>query len=647
MKGITRLLKKSRSGATLMLVIGTFSILLILVTASLSAATMSRRQTFAAYNKSQSYYVANSAVNSFVNGLNEDTGLRNMVLGLSTGESYVSKRYAVPHMGEIEYRIKRNDSDLIVVTATSYYNYTSSQSSVILSGQLTNPKIPNFSAATVTFSATEFANNFKATGDVVGRSGADGYFHMTNVVGLLGNVYVDGNLKMDSHVKIQPGTNDKKFTIETTGDIEMTNSVSVIAPAYIPKTYINTQGLTCSSNVTIGSPEKKINVYAHSFYTTNSTVTIYSDVMLYKKDGVAPSYINGSGTFVLNGDIYIEGDYIVPANSNVLLNGNLHVTGTLTVSPSASIRADNIMCNELIANTGSIVTNSVYTPNAIGGTNGGALASKQTWNDATDSKLIAMPRRPKVDDPDDVFAPYTLTEAEFQAYLNNDMFLPGRVKDFGSGNVDITESCTLVGDSWGKTLNITVGDDPIWINLKTSLKNVNFNLVMNDAKPDTPVFFYVPKDTTVEVMDARIMSKQTIAKINNGDTFYSGNYANPSVELTKGQPIYWMIDDNAKIRAINSCIMEGYFYAPFSSGGGKNIDLSNQNDGTKVKVSTDGLPVVGDGIKPKLVGAIVVNGAQVVNDAQIVFLVPTVSGIPGVGPGADASDFKIESYTRK
>lgn len=648
MKGIKAFFRKSHSGATLMLVVGTFSILLILVTASLSAATTARRQTFEQYNKSQAYYVANSAVNTFVQGLRNNTDLKKMVLGISKGHSYVSKEFNVPSMGKITYRIKRDEKRQLIVTASVKYHNTESQSSVVLSGQLTDPKIPNFNAATVTLSSANYAESFEARGDVIGKSPADGtYLTFNNNVKVGGNVYVEGKLELNSFAQIYAGTNKSRFSVEATDEIYMTNDITISCPDYISKAYINTSLLRADSRVQIGTPTKKVNIYADSVSIGNSKSKLYSDVYLYKKDGKAPSYANMEGGAVINGDVYIEGDYVVNAASsaNLLATGDIHVTGKLTVNGKVS--CNKLYCGNLIENSGGLSCTEFHSPNAVGGSSGGAWAGRRKWDEDADSKEVAIIDKPEMSESEDVFAPYTCTEAEFQGYLNPDMFVASnKVSVPWHGTSTITKSCTLTGSTYEGTVKINVGAEPIWIKLDCDLNKTNFILNMSAGHPDTPVFFYLAKNKVVNIIDTHVISQQTLTKINAGETFYTGNSANPAIEVTKGQPVYWMLDKGAKISVGKNGIMEGYVYAPFNSGGkSNNIDLNNDDAGLGVKVSQDGLPT-DEVIYPKLLGAIVVDSASISRGNMIVFLVPNQAGIPGIGTPPDAADFTIEKFKR-
>ncbi len=661
MKGIKVNLKKNNPGATLMMVVGTFAILLILMTAALSTATMAQRQTHMQYNKSQAYYIANSAVNTFIAGLENNNELNKAILGLTTGESFNSKKYEVKGAGEVEYNVKRDANDKIVVVAKAYYNNSNSQAAVILDGKLKNPKLPNFTAATVTLSDSNYAEEFGATGDVMGKGlDPDDPFTLNNDSKIKGNVFVDGYLQINNNTEIKPGTNKTLFYVESTKSITMTNGTSIICSDAVSKTYVNTSFFKADSGAVVGSSIKDVDIYANSV-EIHDFVTVYGNLHLYKKDGAAPSYNNprGGHSYVHQGDLYIEGDYVHSAGA-MRVNGDIHVTGTLTVDSLLS--ANNIMCDQLIVNTAQAsVTSMIYTPNTIGGTNGGSFASKKTWNGASDSSKLVMPIRPEMNDPEEIFAPYTITSEEFKAFLDPDMFKPEKeINVPWQGTANITESCTLSGKLYNSKINITVTDEPIWICLKGEDGIVNlhtlqsFILNMSTTKPETPVFFYVPENVTVMVNNAAIVSQNTLDKISAGDIFYAGNYANPSVEVTKGQPIYWFLDRKGTVNIDQKALVEGYMFAPFMNGDGENIDVNNENNldvnndngGKIMNISPDGIAANAMEVKPKVIGAVVSNRVSFSEEAGIAFFPPNQSGIPGIGEGGLAADFKVEEFTR-
>ena len=661
MKGKKMIFKKNKSGATLIMVVGTFAILLILMTAALSTATMAQRQTHMQYNKSQAYYIANSAVNTFIAGLENNDELNKAILGLKKGEHFNSVKYEVKGIGEVEYNVTRNSESKIVVVAKSHYNNSYSQAAVVLDGQLKNPKLPNFTAATVTLANSNYAEKFGATGDVMGK-GLDSSkpFTLNNDSKVKGNVFIDGHLQINNNTEIEPGTNKDLFYVEATESIYMTNGTSIICSDIVGKTYINTLRFKADSNVVIGSPTKDVDLYAHSV-ELHDNVTMYGDLYLYKKDGAAPSYNDPDGgySYVHHGDLYIEGDYN-HKTKRMFVEGNIYVTGKLTIA--AHLEARNIYCEQLIVDDATAdITGNVYSPNNVGGTNATNFSSKRKWDESADRGKIAIPKRPEMNDPEEVFAPYEITPDEFKGFLDQDMFKPGNVVNVPwHGTVNITESCTLTGNLYESNINITVTDKPIWICLRGDGAIVNlhslksFVLKMSETKPETPVFFYVPENVKVVVNSATVVSQNTLDKIAAGDIFYAGNYANPSVEVTKGQPIYWFLDKKATVGIDQNALVEGYMFAPFMNGDGENIDINSKNNldvnngngGKVMNISPDGIDANALEVKPKVIGAVVSNKVSFSKEAGIAFFPPNQSGIPGIGVGGAAADFKIEEFTR-
>lgn len=645
MKKRTTFLKKNKKGSTLMLVVGICSILLIFLTTSLSVAQLARQQTYIQYNKKQAYYSANSAVNLFAKNATSDADLKDFISNMSAGSSYTSDRIPVEGLGEVEYIVSKTSSGSVKVTAKAYYNNAVSESSVILSGNGKDTRIPQFDAASVSHEKAGFSNNFLATGDVVAWTDND-KMQLTNTGKVYGNVYVVGDLETNSNSAIFQGGKDTIYSIIVTGKFYITNNVNIEYSKTVSKAYINCKELKSDArNFTLGMPEKKIDVHCNSLNLDGaSTSEYYSNIYVYKTVG---SYVNLNGV-TINGDLYIDGNFSLNGHThNAVINGNLIVNGTFEVDSNNGLKVNgNVYCKEFVGSTsGWTLGNNgkIYSPN------GSLKGSYQVvWDETTDRPVLATRTKPSIPDPEVVFAPYTV---DVSTYINQDAITNGERYENVADNTVIDKSGVLKGSLWRKKIKIKVKEENIWLQLDVNQIVEGEIIIEKDPNyPNTCVYFVVPENKSVQVYKSIVMTSETKSKLEDGNSvFYVGNRDNIAQALTKGQEVYWLLEDGSTLDITgsgNGSTIEGYIYGPKAT-------VKSDNKGAyTTNYTVNGLTTIGNklSISPHIIGAVVAQKVNISNEGGILYLIPRSEGLgSGVtgGGGGEISSWKVDKFVRK
>lgn len=648
MKKRTTFLKKNKKGSTLMLVVGICSILLIFLTTSLSVAQLARQQTYIQYNKKQAYYSANSAVNLFAKNATSDADLKDFISNMAAGSSFTSNRINIEGLGEVEYIVSKTSSGSVKVTAKAYYNNAVSESSVILSGNGKDTRIPQFEAASVSHEEAGFSNGFLATGDVVAWTD-NAKMQMTNTGKVFGNVYVVGDLETNDHSAIFQGGKDSEYSIIVTGRFYITNNVNIEYSPTVSKAYINCKELKSDArNFTLGMPEKKIDVHCNSLdLDGGSTSKYYSNIYVYKTVGSAnPPYVNLNGV-TINGDLYIDDNFSLNGHThNAVINGNLIVNGTFKVdSNNGLIVNGNVYCKKFVGSTsGWTLGNNgkIYSPD-------GSLRGSYevNWDETTDRPVLATRTKPSIPDPEEVFAPYTV---DVSTYINQDAITNGERYENVANNTVIDKSGVLIGSLWQKKIKIKVKEENIWLQLDVNQIGESEIIIEKDPNyPNTCVYFVIPGN--VQIHKSIVMTSETKSKLEDGNSvFYVGNRDNTAQALTKGQEVYWLLNDGSLLDITGSAgagsTIEGYIYGPKAT-------VKSDNKGAYTTKYTLNGKTNGDNLReisPHIIGASVVQKITISNEGGILYLIPRSEGLgSGVigGPGGGASSWKVDKFVRK
>ena len=628
MKKFKNFFKKNESGATLVIVVGVFSILLILVIASLSVASAARQQTYNLYCKNQAYFTANSAVNIFANKVSTDTNLNTLVKSLTAGSSYKTSKSNVPGLGEVEYLIKKGTNGKVTVTAKAYFQNMMSQSSVVLNGKEADPNMPLFDAAAVSLTTTEGSCNFFATGDV--RNIYD-EMELTNASTIYGSLYTKGNIKFTStSSSVIQGKDSDEISIIATGDITVENDLIVEYSTTVKKAFISCRKFAIESQTSAtGNPDRYLDIYCNSV-DFDVTPTLYANLHIFKSEsGVAPSISMDNGALVY-GNVYFDG--------SLSLYKELHVKGDLVITGEADLKNvtvdGNIYCKTF---SGTNVTCGGKIHAATGG---------QEWNEETDRPMLASKQKPEIPKPEDVFAPF---QEKAENYIDYDAINNGAVFNKSQNNLVIDKSGRIINDGWGKEVTINVKDKDLWLKVECEQFGSNKIVIKRDpAYPETAVCFVVPSGKTLKVNnETTVLTDVTRNKIGNNEIFFVGNSNDESHQITKGQPVYWILEKDAFLN-ITKATIEGYIYGPEAK-----FEASERGkENTEVKFSIYG-NTSGNGVFTKnvpLIGAVVVNDLKITNDCNVLYLIPLLEGLPGdknTDPGEQNAVYEIDGYIRK
>ncbi len=625
---------KNQSGSVLVTVVGILSLMLIFVSVAITIASTAHEQTTNEVFRQQAQYSAQSAVNSFVSNISVNNNITNLINSIAVGTSIESDEKYIDGMGNCRITITKNSTDIVTITAKTYYNSATATSSVMILGTPSvSTSVPRFDVSITSYGNTNVSNSFFTTGGVISNQNAS----MPNSSQVTSPVYVNGDLYLSNSASISQGTNNNEFSVVATGNIGMANSISLIADSSVTNAYINCGGeIAVPNSVTIGSPSKKINIYTNGISISNS-VTLYSDVYVYKTAG-ATQAININNSPVIYGDVYIDGD--LNMTNSVKIAGNLYVSGKVTLTNTVQITG-SVYCNNFVASTTSaIIGGNIYSPNSITGYGAPSYQSKWQWQEDRDRAKLSIPEKPDIKAPDVVFSPF---EGDAEDFVDFNAINNGLIYNASSVST-FDKSGRITGSIWNKDYIVKVKDKAIWLQLDVnSIGKSNIIIQRDPAYPDTPVYFYVPQYKSLSFSNGSVVvTEKTLENINNSSTFYLGNYKDTSKQLTKSGNVYWLMGKNSSISLSGGSSIEGYVYGPDSS-------FNAANGGTfRIIYSLDGVNVsTVDDIC--LIGAVVVDNCSFSNSSGIAFIMPQVQGLPQA-PGGDvsggSSSWSIDGYSR-
>ena len=626
--------KKNQKGATLVMVIGIFSVLIIIVTATVSVAVAARRQTYTKYCNSQAYYYANSALNVFVSNTATDASLKEFLTNVSSAKE--SEEIKIGNNSTVKYYITKQSDGKLLVKVEGTFDGRKAYSSVLFNSDGT-VNTPIFNAASVSLDNLHFTQSFFATGDIISKfpDSGNGKCEITNYTKIHGNIYSTGNIEFNSNGAIVEGTNSEVFSIQTPKKFSVENStVSIIYPDTVKKAYINCYTFSIPVSATLGNQNKYLDIHCTQV-SINNPAKIYGNLYLYKaKDSSgrvigSPSINLGNST--IYGDVYIDGNVSIASN-NATIKGNLIVTGSCSLS---SIKVEgNVYCSSYSAGWNTNVQGEVHSPS------GG-----DTWDESHDRQLLASKEKPPIDDPESIFKKYEISSEDYIAE-NNVNFSQNSYNASQNGLV-INKTGTLNGTTVsGKTITINVKDQVIWLQLNVKQFDQCKIVINKDLEyPETPVYFYLPAGKKLQINQTTILTDKTTSMINNNVVFQVAKDENDAVPITKGQPVYWFLGASSEINCWNSTI-EGYIYGPkakvSSSCAGLLDTTFTINGTTKYKE------------KPPIIGAVIVNSVDITNDhCGILYLIPMVDSMPGINipdlPEGDdtPANWSIDTYIRQ
>ncbi len=633
MKKVRTFGNKNQKGATLVMVVGIFSVLIIIVTATISVAAAARRQTYTKYCSSQAYYYANSALNVFVSNTATDASLKEFLTNVSSAKE--SKEIKIGNNSTVKYFITKQSDGKLLVKVEGTFDGRKAYSSVLLNSDGT-VNAPIFNAASVSLDNLHFTQSFFATGDIISKfpDSGNGKCEITNNSKIHGNIYSTGNIEFNSSGAVVEGTNSDVFSIQTPKKFSIENStVSIIYPDTVKKAYINCYTFSIPVSVTLGNQNKYLDIHCTQVLI-NNPAKIYGNLNLYKaKDSSgrvigSPSINLGNST--IYGDVYIDGNVSIASN-NATIKGNLIVTGSCSLS---SIKVEgNVYCSSYSAGWNTNVEGEVHSPS------GG-----DTWDESHDRQLLASKEKPPIDDPDVIFKKYEIQSESF--ITENNVNFNQNIYNANQNGLVIDKTGTLNGTTVsGKTITINVKDQKIWVQLNVNQFDQCKIVIKKDpAYPETPVLFYLPTGKKLQINQTTILTDKTAYNLNNNVVFQVAKDENDVVPITKGQPVFWFLGANSEVNCWNSTI-EGYIYGPKAkvacSSAGYLYATFSINGTTKYKE------------KPPIIGAVIVNSVDITNEqCGILYMVPIVDlfstiDIPEYDNDDAPANWSIDTYIRQ
>ncbi len=631
MKKVRAFGKKNQKGATLVMVVGIFSVLIIIVTATVSVATAARRQTYTKYCSSQAYYYANSALNVFVSNTAVDDSLKEFLTNVSSSKE--SEEIEIGNNSTVKYYITKQTDGKLLVKVEGTFDGRKAYSSVLLNSDGTT-QTPIFSAASVTLDGVKFSNSFFATGDIISKfPSSGGTYQSTNYSKTFGNIYSTGDIEFNSDSSLIESSNPDVFSIQTPKEFSVKNpTVRMSYPSTVRKAFINCNKLYVPVNATVGSSSKYLDIHC-THVELNSIAKIYGNLNLYKvKDSAgrvisSPSINIGGST--IYGDVYIDGDIEIGSYGDATIKGNLIVAGSCKLN---QIKVEgNVYCWSYSGGYGTNVQGEVHS--IVGG---------DTWDESHDRPLLASKPKPPIDDPDKIFKPY---EIDSEAYVSaNSVNFNQQIYNANRDGLVINNTGTLNGNTIsGKTITINVRDQVIWLKLNVSKFDGCKIVIKKDSEyPETPVYFYLPTGKTIQVNQTSILTDETADKLNHNVVFQVGKDENDVVPITKGQPVYWLLGSNSEIISWNSTT-EAYIYGP------KAKVTCNDSGYLTASYSINGVTRYSG--KPQVIGAIVCHSVNMDNEAGILYLIPLKDGMHGINnpPVVDdePENWTIDTYIRQ
>lgn len=615
-------INKNKQGAALMTVIVVMALVLILLVSTLSVSIIASNQTYSTFEEQQAYYTARSTLEGFGATLNNDTTFDAYLATFARTASINDEKttlnaVSVPGYGNVKVTIKKVAAETVKVTAEVELLGEKNTTSMVL--QIPPPQSGiSFNNASVSFGTNNYNSGYVSEGGMAGI----GLFKANNNMKINGNVYVSGDLELNSSTIIKSGV-ENEFKIEVTDRIYITNNPEIIPADGVSVAYMNTSNLVTSTDGFFGTSTSPLGIY--TFSINNFKGTYYGDVHIYDYNptygGVTPDSFRKIQGGTYTGDIYVEGDLIL---DGVTVNGNIYANGgTVTL-------------------TGSTINGNVSTDGTIVG--GGVTGSINT------GVTTAIPAKPAIpteevyfkdfiDDTTGTYKdPYSLmNDVAIQTGMTFNLSDPLAVVD---GVYTISGSGTMTGNfQYGVDYVIEVGDIPIhikWPDNNINLYQKKITIERADPTSNTDVYFYLSKN--LEIVDSSIMTNVTRDMIANGDIFYVGNSANLSQQLTDLQNVYWMVADNANVTITNGGNAEGMFYGP-----GANFDLAT-GASLPVQVSTDGNASSAQEYPATVIGSIMGKDVSLNNTNRILF--SKGNGNTPPPPPNPMGSFEVINYQR-
>lgn len=633
MKKVRTFGNKNQKGATLVMVVGIFSVLIIIVTAAVSAATAARRQTYTKYCSSQAYYYANSALNVFVSNTAIDASLKEFLTNVSSSKE--SEEIKIGKNSTVKYFITKQVDGKLLVKVEGTFDGRKAYSSVLLNSD-GSANTPIFNAASVSLDYLHFTQSFFATGNIISKFPDNGNnkCEITNNSKILGNIYSTGDIEFNSNSAIVEGTNSDVFSIQTPKKFSVENStVTISYPDTVKKAYINCDTFSIPVSATIGKQSKYLDIHC-THVSINNPAKIYGNLNLYKVKNDAGNVISSPsinlGNSTIYGNVYIDGNVSISSN-NATIKGNLIVTGSCSLS---SIKVEgNVYCSSYSAGWNTNVEGEVHSPS------GG-----DTWDESHDRPLLASKEKPPIDDPDEIFKEY---EKESESFITkNAVDFSQNSYNANQNGLVIDKTGTLNGGTVsGKTITIDVKDKEIWLQLNVSQFDNCKIVIKNDpAYPETPVLFYLPTGKKIQINKTTILTDKTANMINNNDVFQVAKDENDVVPITKGQPVFWFLGANSEVNCWNSTI-EGYIYGPKAEVACSSAGL------LETTFSINGTAKYKE--KPPIIGAVIVNSVDITNEhCGILYMIPMVDlfstiDIPEYDNDDAPANWSIDTYIRQ
>lgn len=507
---------------------------------------------------------------------------------------------------------RKKDTMRVKITATTVYSGVEGTAVLILDSN--EPPVNNSSRAITAFGSALGTNHAYIVGgmSMVGTAGAD--IPWSNAGGVYGTVYNEAGLNGNVATPIYLTESEYVFIA---GDLKGSNGVAIKA------------------DVTNTDKNKRPFVYVGGSVVSDNFSTVGGGTPTEKVDMIVRG-INWTGnSFVVNGDIYSDGDCTfnsTAATPNI--SGDLYIRGDLTVGGnvatddgSGGLTAVNLgSCNVYVS--GNIIYNgNTYAPTSISNSGGGTM-SQYTFTatnmvipsitDVTDvtsgdlSVEVTLPNSVKkqIDTHKTNYDNYYVLDADGNYVdVDGDGLTPDRQTAMDMAGVDFTQSSFLPADTIsvqnGATLSINTNDDPTRYTLyggqnfngsklkisgggtvEIVLKKSTWSWDGNYSSGNGHLDIIVDDDTTLKVYGGDANIEYTLNTVAiwtqtaydayvNGTTLNVGNQTGHNIKVPK---IYYYFS-GGKVNLSNSrCFLTGYFFGPtttLNATAGSNITFSD------------------------------------------------------------------------